>query len=114
MPYLTGLLRYAKFFPDVSASNFTHIISEAAFDRLSGIVADTQGSVILGGLAKADRTTKFIPPTVVEGVKGDDSLMRDEIFGPILPIITVASVDDAVRFINERCDLPAFILEIVY
>lgn len=39
---------------------------------------------------------------MVKDVKGDDSLMRDELFGPVLPIVPVDSIEDAVKFVNER------------
>ena len=44
----------------------------------------------------------YIDMTVVSGVKGDDSLMQDELFGPILPIVNVNSVNEAIEFINAR------------
>lgn len=59
----------------------------------------TTGKVICGG--KSDRDQLFIQPTVVE-VEETDELMKDEIFGPILPVIQLASLDDAVKLIKRR------------
>ncbi|KAI0301623.1 NAD-aldehyde dehydrogenase [Multifurca ochricompacta] len=56
--------------------------------------------IVYGGSTNAK--TKFIEPTLVTGVKGDDSLMGEEIFGPVLPIIGVEDVDEAIEFINTR------------
>jgi len=49
-----------------------------------------------------DHEAKFIAPTVVKDVKGEDSLMSEEIFGPVLPVVPVDSLDDAIKFVNER------------
>ncbi|TFK95423.1 NAD-aldehyde dehydrogenase [Pterulicium gracile] len=93
---------YNEFFANVSPSNFTHLISSNAYDRISSMITSSHGSIVAGGMKGADQAQKFIPPTVVENVRADDSLMSDEIFGPILPIMTVKDVDEAIRFVNER------------
>ncbi len=49
-----------------------------------------------------DRDSRYLAPTVLAGVKPDAAVMEDEIFGPILPVLTVADVDEAIRFVNER------------
>ena len=49
-----------------------------------------------------DRQTRYIAPTVLAGVQPDAAVMQEEIFGPILPVIAVTDVDEAVRFVNER------------
>lgn len=41
-------------------------------------------------------------PTILTDVKVDSKLMQEEIFGPVLPIVTVSGVDEAIQFINER------------
>lgn len=58
------------------------------------------GQIAFGG--KQDKDDLYIEPTVLDNVKPTDPVMRDEIFGPILPIITVRNVDEAIQFINER------------
>ena len=63
----------------------------------------TKGKVILGG--ETDASQKFIAPTVVTGVSPDDSLMGDEVFGPILSILSVKNIDEAIAFVNARYDL---------
>ncbi len=76
------------------------IVNERQFDRLAGLIGATSGAVVTGG--GADRTTLRIEPTVVVDPPADDPVMSDEIFGPILPILTVDSAEDAVRFVNAR------------
>lgn len=76
------------------------IVNERQFDRLVSIISATGGTVVTGG--GSDRATLSIEPTVVVDPAPDDSVMADEIFGPILPIITVDSTDEAVAFVNSR------------
>jgi len=76
------------------------IVNERQFDRLVSIISATEGTVVTGG--GSDRATLSIEPTVVVDPGPNDSVMADEIFGPILPIITVGSTDEAVAFVNSR------------
>jgi aldehyde dehydrogenase (NAD+) len=76
------------------------IVNERQFDRLVSILSATEGTIVTGG--GSDRATLSIEPTVVVDPGPDDAVMADEIFGPILPIITVGSTDEAVAFVNAR------------
>ena len=58
------------------------------------------GRVVADGAPDAKQ--KFIPPTVLAEVSRDAPVMQDEIFGPILPMITVQDLDDAIDFINSK------------
>ena len=51
--------------------------------------------------ATATATASFIPPTVLAGVKPEAAVMQQEIFGPILPVLTVDDLDEAISFVNE-------------
>lgn len=55
--------------------------------------------IAIGG--NTNEQEKFIEPTVLVNVQKTDSVMQEEIFGPILPIITVENAYDAIQFINE-------------
>ena len=57
-------------------------------------------SAVIGGTG--DRASRYLAPTVLAGVKPDAAVMDDEIFGPILPVLTVGDVDEAIRFVNDR------------
>ncbi|MGW1130617.1 aldehyde dehydrogenase family protein [Streptomyces griseoluteus] len=84
---------------DPAASpEYGRIVNERHFDRLSGLL--DSGRVAVGG--GSDRTDKYIAPTVLADVAPDAPVMREEIFGPILPIVTVPDLDAAVDFINDR------------
>ena len=51
---------------------------------------------------KVDKNDLYISPTIMKNVSPDDPVMQDEIFGPILPVLTIANVDEAIRFVQER------------
>jgi aldehyde dehydrogenase (NAD+) len=76
------------------------IVNERHFNRLVTALAATKGNVAVGGDSNAAAVE--IEPTVVVDPAADEPLMTDEIFGPILPVVTVQSVDDAIEFVNSR------------
>lgn len=76
------------------------IVNDRHFDRLTAALSATKGTVALGG--GSDPSSRKIQPTVVVDPAMDEPLMTDEIFGPILPIVTVQSIDDAIHFVNAR------------
>jgi aldehyde dehydrogenase (NAD+) len=80
------------------------IVNQRQFDRLSGYISaaesDATSKVAAGG--KCDASSLRIQPTVVVDPDPDGPLMSNEIFGPILPVLTVKNLDDAIRFINAR------------
>lgn len=61
----------------------------------------TSGQVVIGG--QNDKSDLYFAPTVVTDVDNlDASLMKDEIFGPILPVVAVDSLDEAIDIVNSR------------
>jgi aldehyde dehydrogenase (NAD+) len=83
---------------DVQASSdFTRIVNEPHFHRLEKLLHN--GTVAVGGQSDAD--TRYIAPTVLTGITRDDPVMAEEIFGPVLPVIAVDSLDEAISFVNE-------------
>ena len=76
------------------------IVNERHFNRLTTALAATQGKVAVGG--GSDAAACRIEPTVVVDPDPGEPLMTDEIFGPILPIVTVQSVTEAIDFVNAR------------
>ncbi|XP_071036256.1 aldehyde dehydrogenase, dimeric NADP-preferring [Parasteatoda tepidariorum] len=74
------------------------ILNERHFNRLLGLMKDA--NVAIGG--DHDISIKYIAPTVMSNVKLTDPVMQDEIFGPLLPIVTVESLDEAIDIINSR------------
>lgn len=76
------------------------IVNQRHFDRLVSALSATKGEIALGGGSDAAATR--IQPTVVVDPDLDEPLMSAEIFGPILPIVTVQSLDEAIDFVNSR------------
>ncbi|WP_369044182.1 MULTISPECIES: aldehyde dehydrogenase family protein [unclassified Streptomyces] len=83
--------------PKESAA-FGRIVNERHFDRLTGLLGS--GRTVTGG--DSDRAAKYIAPTVLADVDPKSPVMGEEIFGPILPVVTVADLDEAIGFINDR------------
>jgi aldehyde dehydrogenase (NAD+) len=81
-----------------AATEYGRIINERHFDRLSALL--DSGRTVTGG--DSDRAEKYIAPTVLADVDPKSPVMQEEIFGPILPIVTVADLDEAIGFINDR------------
>ena len=84
-----------------SSPDYARIVNERHWDRLNGLL-DAGGfdAVVCGG--HGERASRYLSPTVLAGVKPDAAVMQSEIFGPILPIIPVSDVDEAIRYVNDR------------
>ncbi|WP_253908059.1 aldehyde dehydrogenase family protein [Arthrobacter sp. H20] len=80
------------------SADYGRIINGTHFDRLVGLLSS--GTIIAGGAH--DRSTRYIEPTVLGEVQPDSPVMREEIFGPILPVLTVSGMEEAVGFIKSR------------
>lgn len=78
--------------------DYGRIVSDAQFARLVGYLGD--GELVVGG--GHDAETKFIEPTVLAGVSRDSSVMLEEIFGPILPLVAVDDLDEALCYVNTH------------
>ncbi|ADU48656.1 Aldehyde Dehydrogenase [Intrasporangium calvum DSM 43043] len=84
---------------DASRSEgYGRIVNARHFGRLAALI--TEGHVVRGGAVDADN--RYIEPTVLDGVDGDHLSMQEEIFGPILPLVEVGGVDEAVQFVTAR------------
>ena len=76
------------------------IVNPRQFDRLVSLIESTTGAIVAGG--GFERSTLTIEPTVILDPPPDDAVMADEIFGPVLPVITIESASAAIDFINRR------------
>jgi len=81
-----------------TSDSYGRIVSTRHFDRLTSMLGD--GSVAIGG--QHDAADRYIAPTVLVDVRPDSRIMAEEIFGPILPIIPVSSLDEAITFVTDR------------
>jgi len=95
-------------YPQVSTNpDYTSIVNARHFARLTGLLDDarSKGARImpLGEAgARTDATPRRLVPTLVAGVTDEMAIMREEIFGPLLPIETYSTPDDAIAKINAR------------
>ena len=80
------------------SNDFGRVVNERHVDRLIALIPETGASI--GGTS--DRANRYLAPTVLTDVQLDDPVMQEEIFGPVLPIVTVGSVDEAIRIVNDR------------
>lgn len=78
--------------------NYGKIINEKHYTRLMGLIDSTK--VVLGG--NGNKATNQIEPTIMDGVTFEDAVMGEEIFGPILPIITVENMDEVIDIVSNR------------
>lgn len=83
--------------PEESYS-FGKIINEKQFDRVTGYLS--QGTLAHGG--RTERSTLFIEPTVLTDISMDGSIMKDEIFGPVLPVISFTGREEAKAIIQQN------------
>ncbi|KAI8348473.1 aldehyde dehydrogenase 3 family, member B1 [Mortierella sp. GBAus27b] len=82
---------------------YARVVNNRHFHRLTKVLDENKsGDIVIGG--QRDEKDLYIAPTVVLNVDRDDKLMEDEIFGPLLPVIRVADVDDAIEYVNSRDD----------
>jgi aldehyde dehydrogenase (NAD+) len=88
------------FFSDDPSTSYSYcqIINEKQFSRLIGYI--NEGTVIYGG--NHDLSTLYIEPTIIENFPLAASVMKEEIFGPILPIISFGSFEEAKSIIDRN------------
>lgn len=77
---------------------YVHIINRKHFDRICSLI-DPEKVVYGGG---CDPVSRRIQPTILDGVTGEDAVMQEEIFGPLLPVLTYDKIEEALCFINSR------------
>jgi aldehyde dehydrogenase (NAD+) len=85
--------------PDPSRTR-TRIVNARHLGRLEGLLEGSGGTVATGG--KVDQAERWLEPTIVVEPDPSSPLMQEEIFGPILPVIAVDSVDEAIAFVQDR------------
>ncbi|MFO7719477.1 MAG: aldehyde dehydrogenase [Gillisia sp.] len=86
---------------DIQKSEFyARIVHEKAFDGLVDLLDKSKGNILYSGTF--NREELFLHPTIVDEISpGTDSLMQQELFGPILPVITFTNITEAISFINS-------------
>ncbi len=87
-----------EFFPKNDMSDMNVIINEKHYQRLVKLL--DSGKAVVGG--QKDDSRRFISPTLLDGVSFSSPVMQEEIFGPILPIITYADLNECISHITSR------------
>lgn len=84
--------------------NYGKIINEKQFDRITKYLSN--GKIVYGG--RTDKQNLFIEPTILDGVTMNEIVMQDEIFGPVLPVISFQTKEEALKIINQHPNPLAF------
>ena len=79
-------------------AGYVRMVNQKHFDRVMGLI--DQSKVLFGG--RGDRSTLKIQPTILDNVSPEDPVMQEEIFGPVLPVLTFDRVEEAAAFVNAR------------
>uniref|UniRef100_A0A915JLJ7 Aldehyde dehydrogenase n=1 Tax=Romanomermis culicivorax TaxID=13658 RepID=A0A915JLJ7_ROMCU len=82
-----------------SSSDYCRIVNERHFARLSKLISHS-GRIVYGG--HLDRSDLYISPTILDDVSTNDPAMREEIFGPVLPILSYVNVEEAIEYVNDN------------
>jgi aldehyde dehydrogenase (NAD+) len=101
------MIEYIEKFHGKDASTsyqYGKIINERQYDRLVGYLKD--GNIVYGGSHNKEQL--YIQPTVLTDVEMQSAVMKDEIFGPILPVLTYRTKEEAVAIINQNKNPLAF------
>jgi aldehyde dehydrogenase (NAD+) len=98
LPYLRDAVTRLYGNNPQASPDFGRIVNDRQFARLSGLLENVTADI--GG--STDSATRYIAPTVVDGVGLDSPLMQEEIFGPVLPIVHVTGPDQAIEVISAR------------
>lgn len=87
----------------IESDSYARIVTEKHFERLQSYLENARSldaNVEVGGDLEAD--SRYISPTIVSNLKEDATLLKEEIFGPILPIVTFNSLDEAIAYVNSK------------
>ncbi|KAJ6257311.1 Omega-crystallin [Drechslerella dactyloides] len=97
---------WRKFYPEgmQASADLARLVNNRHFNRIKKMLDESSGEVKVGGCT--DEKEKYIDLTLVKVKDENDALMRDEIFGPVLPYLVVDDLDDQIEFVNRVSDTP--------
>jgi len=84
-------------------SDYCRVVNAGHHGRITRLLDDAKakGGVVLTG-GEVTKKGQFVAPTLIEGMSDDSAIMQEEIFGPLLPIITYSDIDQVISYINAR------------
>ncbi len=89
---------FDAYLPGGAGAELPCIVNEKHYHRLLGLMES--GRIAYGGQTDAEK--RLIWPTVLDGVQPDDPVMQEEIFGPLLPVLSFARLNEALGFVRSR------------
>lgn len=98
----------SRFYPKGPTSpDYTSIVSERHYQRLTSLIDDArnQGAKVIEAGVKPETATsrmRTLAPTLIVGAGDDNTIMEEEIFGPVLPVRTYRSLDEVIQYVNAR------------
>ena len=104
-PFVEEMQKYiSSHYRDLAANpDYSSIVNEGQYRRLAGYIEEARaaGADVIE-LSKGDAESRVLAPTLILGADERLAVMREEIFGPILPLVAVESVDAAIDYVNAR------------
>src|SRR5262249_23643500 len=102
-----GLLQFAleSFYgpQPCDSESYGRIVSQRQWNRLKSMLDEPHGGrVLVAGTAPPELISKYFPPTIVLDPSTTSRLMTEEVFGPILPVVSARSLEDALAVINAK------------
>ena len=90
---------------DAKTADFAKIVSSNHTKRLVDMIKEVQTAnkacVVYGGVDKCDVSNRFVEPTIIVNPPKDSRIMKEEIFGPIMPVVAVANEKEAIEFMEN-------------
>lgn len=83
-----------------ASPDLARIINDRHFTRLQALLSGSSAQIVFGG--ETDEASRYVAPTILARVDPASSVMQEEIFGPLLPVLGVKDMDEAVAFVNAR------------
>ncbi len=95
---------FNKLYPDLSCGDYSSVINDRQFSRLNGLIDDakTKGATIISLAEKPEDQARCLPLQLIIGAKDTMEVMQEEVFGPILPILTYKNIDEAISLIKSK------------
>lgn len=76
------------------------VITDWHCDRLKKLIDTSKGEILCGG--RVDRDIKYVEPTIILNPETNSPVMEEEIFGPVLPVLSFSKIEEAINFINKK------------
>ena len=83
--------------------DYCKVVNTSHYNRINRLLEDAKsqgGKLITGG--QIDDAGRFIAPTLIEGMASDSAIMEEEIFGPLLPVITFSNIEEVIDVVNSK------------